>query len=367
VAAHTNLGGFYSVAGRFALAIDAAEEAIALADELGLDLPARALGYRGKSRAVLGDRDGLTDMRQALALALERGESREAAVLYNNLALELWPWEGPAASLTASEEGIDFCHRRGITSMGTAIAVQNLTFLADRGRTGEVLDRAELLAEQGETMGDLAIAMEAWITSLRATTRSGSRTEQTLKRAQELSERVRPTREPQSIAPAYAAAAEAFLVHGRIDDARSLLEELVQLVGVPVDPYHVANLPALVRCALRLPEIELGDALITGAEALSPQAGYVLASCKALLLEGGGDHERAAETYLEAASGWEHHGNVPEQAYALLGQGRCLVAIADPAAEEPLRQAAELFSSMGYRPALAETEALIAQTTALAS
>ena len=63
----------------------------------------------------------------------------------------------------------------------------------------------------------------------------------------------------------------------------------------------------------------------------------------------------------------EHHGNVPEQAYALLGHGRCLVALGDPAAGEPLRQAAEMFSSMGYRPALAETEALISQTTALAS
>ena len=152
VAAHSQLSGFYAVAGRFALAIGAAEEAIALANELGVDPPARALGYRGKSRAVLGDRGGLADMRQALALALERGESRDAGVLYNNLALELWPWEGPAAALTASEEGIDFCHRRGITSMGLAIAVQNLTFLGDRGRTAEVLDRAELLAEQGETL-----------------------------------------------------------------------------------------------------------------------------------------------------------------------------------------------------------------------
>jgi hypothetical protein len=71
--------------------------------------------------------------------------------------------------------------------------------------------------------------------------------------------------------------------------------------------------------------------------------------------------------YLAAASGWEQHGNVPEQAYALVGQGRCLVALADPAAEQPLSQAAELFSSMGYRPALAEAETLIAQTTPLAS
>ena len=367
VAAHTSLAGFYAVAGGFAAGIDAAEEAIAIARELGLDLPARALGYRGKSRAVLGDRGGLADMRQALTLALERGETRVAAVLYNNLALELWPWEGPGASLIASEEGIDFCRRRGITSMAAAIAVQNLTFLADRGRTGEVLDRAEVLAEQGEAMGDVGISIEARVTSLRAATRSGSRTDQMLDRARELCELARPTKEPQSIAPVYAAAADAFLVHERTADARRLLEEIVRVLGAPVDPYHVANLPSLVRCALQLGEPELSDALITGAQALTPQAGYVLTTCKAQVLEGRGDHERAAATYLDAASGWERHGNLPEQAYALLGQGRCLAAIADPAAEEPLRRAAELFSSIGYRPALAETEALIAQVTPLAS
>jgi hypothetical protein len=44
-----------------------------------------------------------------------------------------------------------------------------------------------------------------------------------------------------------------------------------------------------------------------------------------------------------------------------------MVALGEPAAEQPLRQAAELFGSMGYRPALAETNALLEQTTAAAS
>ena len=71
-----------------------------------------------------------------------------------------------------------------------------------------------------------------------------------------------------------------------------------------------------------------------------------------------GDHAEAAALYAEAAARWQEFGNVPEHAHALLGQGRCLLALGDPAAEQPLREAAELFSSMGYRPALAETNAL---------
>jgi hypothetical protein len=53
-------------------------------------------------------------------------------------------------------------------------------------------------------------------------------------------------------------------------------------------------------------------------------------------------------------------------AYALLGRGRCLVALRRPEAEETLRRARELFTALGYRPALAETEALLGQVEAAA-
>ena len=56
---------------------------------------------------------------------------------------------------------------------------------------------------------------------------------------------------------------------------------------------------------------------------------------------------------------------MPERGYALLGQGRCLAG--KPEAEKPLRKAREPFASMGYEPALAETEALLGETEAAAS
>ena len=71
--------------------------------------------------------------------------------------------------------------------------------------------------------------------------------------------------------------------------------------------------------------------------------------------------------YAEAADSWRSSANVPERAYALLGQGRCLAALGKPGAEGPLREAKELFASMGYQPALTETEALLAETAAAAS
>jgi hypothetical protein len=57
---------------------------------------------------------------------------------------------------------------------------------------------------------------------------------------------------------------------------------------------------------------------------------------------------------------------MPERAYALLGRGRCLAALGDPEAGAPLREARKLFASMGYKPALAETEALLGESEAAA-
>jgi hypothetical protein len=92
----------------------------------------------------------------------------------------------------------------------------------------------------------------------------------------------------------------------------------------------------------------------------------VLATSRAQLAEAAGEHADAARLYHEAAERWHQFGNVPERAYALLGQGRCLSALNDPAVEAPLREARELFASMGYKPALAETEAHLAEGEAAA-
>jgi hypothetical protein len=92
-----------------------------------------------------------------------------------------------------------------------------------------------------------------------------------------------------------------------------------------------------------------------------------LSACRAQLVEGIGDHARAGPLYGEAASRWQEFGNVPERAYALLGQGRCLAALGKSEAEAPLREARELFTSMGYKRALAEADALLTQGEAAAA
>ena len=57
---------------------------------------------------------------------------------------------------------------------------------------------------------------------------------------------------------------------------------------------------------------------------------------------------------------------MPERAYALIGWGRCLTALGKSEAEQPLREARELFASMGFTPAVAETDGLLGSPKAAA-
>ena len=57
---------------------------------------------------------------------------------------------------------------------------------------------------------------------------------------------------------------------------------------------------------------------------------------------------------------------VPERAYALLGQGRCLATLGKPEAEAALREARDLFTTLAYQPALAESRALLGESEAAA-
>jgi hypothetical protein len=91
---------------------------------------------------------------------------------------------------------------------------------------------------------------------------------------------------------------------------------------------------------------------------------HAVTASRAQLAEHTADHAQAARLYADAAEHWRAFGNVPERAYALLGQGRSLLAQGQPGAEQPLGEARDLFASMGYTPALAQTETLLATCTA---
>ena len=86
-------------------------------------------------------------------------------------------------------------------------------------------------------------------------------------------------------------------------------------------------------------------------------------TCRALLAEARGEHEAAAAGFADAAARWHDFGVPYEEGHALLGQGRCLVALGRaPEAAAPLAAAREIFARLGAKPALAETDEWLART-----
>ena len=66
--------------------------------------------------------------------------------------------------------------------------------------------------------------------------------------------------------------------------------------------------------------------------------------------------------YVDATVRWRRFGDVPELAFAVVGQGRYLIALGAPGADDPLREARALLTTMGFAPVLSETDALLQRT-----
>jgi tetratricopeptide (TPR) repeat protein len=178
----------------------------------------------------------------------------------------------------------------------------------------------------------------------------------------------RGTGDPQVVAAGLGAAAVARAGLGQDESAAHLLAELESYPGVRESQSYQVILPAIVRAALRIGEPALAERLVAGLEPLYPYAEYALVAANAALTEARGDLQAAADAYADAADRWERFGVVPEEAFALLGQGRCLVALSRPTeAAAVLQQAREIFERLKAAPALVETDALLAQTIALSS
>jgi hypothetical protein len=150
-------------------------------------------------------------------------------------------------------------------------------------------------------------------------------------------------------------------------EACALLEELVETEGARETAYFCRELPAMVRTALAAGDDGLARRLADRVEAHYPGDEHALCATRAQLAEHGGRHQDASALYADAVHRWQEFGNVPERAHALLGQGRALTILGNADAEQPLEQAAELFANLGYKPALAETQALLTPSEATAN
>ena len=361
VAAYALQAGRCSFMGQNAEAVAAAERGVALAAKLDLPEPAFALHWRGMARCFLGDADGVDDVRRSLELALEQGQGRETGVIYGNLAWLLWQYDGPQAAFDLLQEGIGFGERRGITEVVLQMSSSRPAVLAELGQTEQALAEAAPLADRLQVSGDISyfepLSLQVRLLAERGTPRQAPA-------ADKLVNPARDTGLPGVIALAFAAATRLLVAQGHREQARALLSELDDVPTVREDADYQLALAELTRTALTLGETALAHRLVDGVEPRTPRAELALASAQAQLAEAADRHTDAAELYVRAAERWQQFGNGPERAYALLGQGRCLAALGHPDAEARLREARDLFITLAYQPALAETQALLGESEA---
>ena len=369
VAALTELARVEVLQGRSEAGLRHAERALTLAGELGLPRPARALGYRALARYNLGDRGGLDDHREAIALATQAGQGREVAVLQHNLAMALWPIEGPAATLEACRAGAAFAQARGLTAMVEVFTANTVNMLAATGEHERALALAAELAAELEASGNVFELTWVRMVQVRILTLRG----QAAQVANTLDSLEATTRETGQVndydlVNNLVAAALARAALGQDDQAATLLVEIEGRPGPRATSEYAAFLPAMVRTALTLGNGKLAQRLVAGVEPRTPWAEHALAAANAALAEARGELEAAAEGYADAAERWRAFGVVPEQAFALLSQGRCLTQLGRASeASSVLQQAREIFQALQAAPALVETDQLLRQATALSS
>jgi class 3 adenylate cyclase/tetratricopeptide (TPR) repeat protein len=361
VSAYVRMAGDRVVSGHAREALEWADRALALADDLG-GLPRirpRALDARGMARCDLGDFGGMDDLRAGLALGLELGSGYDTAVLYNNLAEPVWLVEGPDAALAVCEDGVDFAERRGLSEAAMWLRASTLGPLLDLGRWEEAVTLAdEAIAWDLAHGGDyLAIGCRRHLTLI--LTWQGD-----LIAARDLAGRVLPrAREIDDLQQLIPALVNAALVAQATGDQATALDLVTEAAQLAADRaggrrflgQHVAD---MVRVAAG-PAPGLVRDLLAAAEPTATRYRLAAATATAVLAEAAGEPEGAAGLYAAAAAGWSRYPHALEHALALLGQGRALAGMGRTEAAAVLRAAHQRLSALGARPAAAEVAALL--------
>jgi tetratricopeptide (TPR) repeat protein len=347
--------------GRPESALPMVERALAIAEQLGIVNRSLPLRVRGLARVSLGDEAGVEDLRDAIPMAIDAG-GRGVPAAYADLGICLSWTEGPRACLEALREGIAFATARGLTRGLGFLTASTIAPLYDIGEIDEALEVAGGLARRMDASQDVTgalgvRALEAVILAFR------DDREQAVERIAPLEAAARQSGHLGLILTFLSSAAIVRAALGDSAAARDLLTDVERYPAARESPEYQFVLPSMIRAAVSGGDRGLAERLVAGIEPQSRQAEHALVTAGAAIAEARGDLEQAVATYADAADRWRRFGVVPEEAFALLGQGRCLLALGrQDEAALVLRQARGIFERLGAAPALAETDALLATT-----
>jgi len=359
--AYEGMAGDRVMSGHAKEALDWADKALALADDLGglPEVRPRVLDARGMARCDLGDFGGMDDLRAALALGLELGAGYDTAVIYNNLAEPVWLVDGSTAALDLCQEGVDFAERRGLGQLAMWLRGSTLGPLLDLGRWDEALALAdEAIAWDHAHGGDyLAVGCQRYVTLVRLW--RGELGAASAMAAEALP-KARDIDDLQQLVPALVNAALVEQAGGDRVAALALAEEAVRLTadragGHRFRGQHLADLVRLTAEAAPA----LARDLVDHAQPTATRYRLAALTARAVLAETAGRAEQAAGLFAEAAGGWLAYGELLEHGRALLGAGRCRGRLGHPGSRSALRDAHALFTRLGAHPLAAEAGGIL--------
>jgi len=334
------------------------EKALAIADRL--DLPSvrsRALGQRGNARANFGDLGGIGDLRASLSLTLELQATYEAHVTYVNLTEALCAVD-PVVALEVADEGIAFERARGLSPR---VKARKLWALLPLGRWAELLEIGRELVSIAEPLGDRWLVGHAPAPMALVLTRRGMTDAAT--------ELARTTSNEAMEGAFSVPAIVAHRTRGELEDAERILEDAVQTRSFkyPVLAWNY-DYCDLAREAVALRRLDLLDTLLAMPAGEQAAGRHTKTTWGAIAAEVAGRPNEALALYEDAEEGWQEFRDPYERAHSLLGQARCLIGLERAnEAVQPLSEARELFAQLGAAPALAETDLLLLESSALSS
>jgi class 3 adenylate cyclase/tetratricopeptide (TPR) repeat protein len=351
-------------------AVAVLERALEDARVLDVPEPALTLNLLAGNRATLGSTDFIDDSRRSVELAEAQGSSVERARVWLNHACWLTLIEGPRRSLQELDRALAFATSRGLIESALFGRINRFEPLFLTGSWDEALSLVDALDEHPLAVADegfpawarlFALVPRAWRGDAAARVSLGP-----------LLHEVRRS--------AYAEDAVFGLAVAAVVTATADSEAGRRLVCEMVDTleqdgpagswglmwlYEV--LPELVRICTAARDLDLAERIVRRPLPDLPAHRRALLHAAAQLAEARGEHEQAAAGFADAAARWHDFGVPYEEGHALLGVGRCLVALGRaPEAAAPLAAAHELFARLGAEPALADTEEWLAKVPAAA-
>ena len=329
-----------------------ADEAIALADELGIPHPVRALYARGMIRLEAGDRSGELEVRDGIRRALEVGDLRQAAVGLANIAQLLPDVATPTAALAASDEAIAFAKDHGLSDAG--LRSSRLDALDLGGQWDEALAEARALRDTAQANGDAWTALMCEMTMASILTRRGAPLEG---EARWMGDEARAVGLPAYVGMQYNAmtAIEA-------DDDEGVRQTVAMILAAVPPGETIVGAVDLIWCLTRTADLDLGHEVLAKAVPEGPSSrGHLTLMAAARLAQADGDVAGANDRFARAAAFFEAHEWAWESAFALAGRGSTAAQLGrSEEGRDALERARALAMRLRTAPLLQEIDAALA-------